>query len=135
MANNENLIPMNKRTKSEQRAITTSGGIASGESRRKRKFLKEAFETLLSSEITLDLAAALNEKVNALGIDTSEFTVNDYIALAQVINAVQGDSKSFEIIRDTIGQKPVEKVIVSDIDASVIDEVERMVNNDEATSG
>lgn len=37
MANDENLIPMNRRTKSEQRKIATAGGKASGAARRKKR--------------------------------------------------------------------------------------------------
>ena len=39
-------------------------------------------------------------------------------------------AKAFEVLRDTAGQKPVDKVVVSEIDIDVIDEVERMVNDD-----
>lgn len=44
--NDENLIPLNQRTKSEQRAITSAGGKASGEARRRRKTNAEAIEIL-----------------------------------------------------------------------------------------
>ena len=37
MANEQNLIPLNKRTKSEQREYARKGGKKSGEVRRKRK--------------------------------------------------------------------------------------------------
>lgn len=33
----KDLIPINKRTKSEQKELATRGGIASGEARRKKK--------------------------------------------------------------------------------------------------
>ena len=39
----ENLIPMNQRTKEQQREIATKGGIASGEARRENKQIKEIF--------------------------------------------------------------------------------------------
>ena len=32
------------------------------------------------------------------------------------------------IVRDTIGQKPVERVLVADVDQSVIDDVEQIVS-------
>ena len=44
--------------------------------------------------------------------------------------AMKGNVKAFEVLRDTAGQKPVEKVVVSEIDTDVIDEVERMINDD-----
>ena len=42
MANAENLIPFDKRTEDEQRAIARKGGIASGASRRAYRSLKQA---------------------------------------------------------------------------------------------
>lgn len=42
MANAENLIPFDERTKSEQREIARKGGIASGASRRAYRSLKQA---------------------------------------------------------------------------------------------
>lgn len=42
MANESNLIPFDKRTEDEQRAIARKGGIASGASRRAYRSLKQA---------------------------------------------------------------------------------------------
>ena len=41
MANEQNLIPFNKRSKSEAREINKKGGIASGEARRRKRQLGE----------------------------------------------------------------------------------------------
>lgn len=43
---NDNLIPMNERTKDEQREIATAGGIASGEARRRKRTLRQIAEML-----------------------------------------------------------------------------------------
>ena len=48
--------------------------------------------------------------------------------------ALKGDWKAWELVRDTAGQKPVERVMVADVEPSVIAEVEAMVNGTE-TSG
>ena len=48
--------------------------------------------------------------------------------------ALKGNAKFWELLRDTAGQKPVEKVMIADVDQSVIDEVEAMVN-DPSTGG
>lgn len=106
MANEQNLIPGGyKLTQEEQ----SKGGKASALARKQRKILKQVFEELLAGELSSDLAMALNEKSEALGIDTSGFTVADYMGLAQVVKAVGGDSTAFTLIRDTIGEKPVDK--------------------------
>lgn len=54
MANEKNLKPLNKRTKSEQREIAKKGGVASGIARRKKADLKAAIETALTSDIVKD---------------------------------------------------------------------------------
>lgn len=106
MANEKNLIPgAHKLTVEEQ----SEGGKKSAEAKRKRKAFKAVFNTLLEGQLSPELAEALNEKSGALGIDTSGFTVAEYIGLAQVVKAVSGDTKAFEVIRDTVGEKPVEK--------------------------
>lgn len=85
--NEENLIPFNERTEEEQRAIARQGGIASGKARRERKTLKEELLLLLEKG------------------DTQE-----KISLAMIKEALDGNTKAFEVIRDTIGEKPEDKL-------------------------
>ena len=87
MANEQNLIPMNERTESEQRAIATAGGKASGEARRKRKTLKEELLLMLEDE-----------------------EVQKSVTTALINQAKKGNVKAFGMLRDTIGEAPVEKV-------------------------
>ena len=111
MANEQNLT--HKLTESELR----KGGQKSGETRRNKKLLRECLEMLLEKEIT----------------DKSGNTMTGAEAMAARVfkQALKGDLKAFEIVRDTAGQKPVEKVMVADVEASVIAEVEAMVNGSE----
>jgi hypothetical protein len=46
--------------------------------------------------------------------------------------ALKGDTKAFEIIRDTIGEKPAERISLAQIDQDTIDAVEKMVMGDDA---
>lgn len=85
MANVTNLKPI--RTESEAREKGKNGGKASGKSRQERKALKEELLLLLSKNNT-------QEKVS----------------LALIKQAMNGNTKAYEIIRDTIGEKPVDKV-------------------------
>lgn len=97
MANNaKNLKPQNKRTKSEQRKIAQKGGIASGKKRRELKAFKDLLEAGLSQEIKTESGKS--------------YTRAEYIALKLIKNAENGNIKAFEVIRDTIGQKPADKV-------------------------
>ena len=115
--NVENLISLADRTTEEQRAIATQGGIASGFARRRKKLLKECIDALL-------------EKVVAVTEEGEDFTNADVLAVKLFEEAKGGNMKAWELLRDTSGQKPAEKVVVSNIDPEVISEVERMVNNE-----
>lgn len=83
----ENLIPLGERTKDEQREIARQGGIKSGESRRARKTLKETLLMMLE-----------------------EGDTQNNITLALLDKALKGDTKAYEVIRDTVGEKPTDKV-------------------------
>ena len=86
------LKPLNTRTKEEQKKIATLGGVKSGEARRKKKLLRQELEILL--DIT----------------DKNNKTIQEKICFALIKKASEGDTKAFEIIRDTIGQKPIERI-------------------------
>ena len=47
-----------------------------------------------------------------------------------LIDRAKYDSKDFETLQAAIGQKPIDKVMVADVDQSVIDEVEEMVKGE-----
>ena len=44
-----------------------------------------------------------------------------------VKEVAKGNSKFWELLRDTAGFKPVDKVMMAEVDPGVIDEVEQMV--------
>lgn len=116
MANERNLIPNSERSPSEVRENGRKGGIKSGESRRRRKTLKEELLLLLESN-----------------------NVQQSVATALINEAIEGNNagsvaRAFEVIRDTVGEKPVDKVMIAEIDPSVIDEVERAVLDDSSAS-
>ena len=47
-----------------------------------------------------------------------------------LIARAKENSKDFETLQAAIGQKPIDKVMVADVDQSVIDEVEEMVKGE-----
>lgn len=119
-ANNghDNLIPFNEsaRSKEEVREINRRGGIASGEARRKKKMLKDCLDILLEKEFKTK-----DGKI-ASGAETLAMTVFQ--------KAQRGDLKAFELVRDTAGQKPIDKVMLAEVNQETIDEVESMVLGD-----
>ena len=99
-----NLIPNSARSPEELREQTRKGGIASGESRRKRKTFRESLLTILSMAPDDPTMA---EHLQALGLDPTFQTAID---LAQAKAAARGDTDAARFIRDTIGEKPREEL-------------------------
>ena len=118
MANEQNLIPQAHELTVEE---ASKGGKASVEARRRKKELRELATTWLESEVGKD------KKGNPL-------TGAEAMIQLAAKEALKGNAKFWELLRDTAGQKPVEKVMIADVDQSVIDEVEAMVN-DPSTGG
>ena len=116
MANEQNLIPNSERTPSELREMARNGGLASGEARRKRKTLKEELLLMLS-----------------------DGDIQEKISIALINEAINGNNagsvtKAFEVIRDTIGERPVEKVqatqTVVDMSAFSTEEIKEMLDEE-----
>ena len=99
MANEQNLKPL---TTKKAREIGKKGGIASGKKRKEQKTLKEELLLLLS-----------------------EGDTQKKISIALIQKALKGDVKAFEVIRDSTGQKCVEKVEISQTVDESIKEIEK----------
>lgn len=81
MANEKNLIPNSERTPEELREQCRKGGIASGESRKLKKSFKEACIEAVNKGSRLD------KVIEAL-----------------LKQCEKGNTKAFEILRDTCGE-------------------------------
>ena len=92
MSNEKNLKPV--RTKEEARIRGRQGGIKSGIVRAKRKSLREELLVLLETKV-------------------ENKTMQEKISFSLIQEALNGNVKAFETIRDTIGEKPQDKVNIS----------------------
>lgn len=111
MANEQNLNPC--RTKSEARERGAAGGVKSGESRRRKRAMREVLDDLLQMplkrgelknvECLGDLMSP-NGKINLLN-GKINVTVEQAVLLGQVVLAMQGNTKAATFLRDTAGQK------------------------------
>ena len=98
MANNENLIPFDKRTESEQREIRSAGGRASGKSRRRTAKLRETMNRLLTMKVEV------GELSDVLISDGGESTYEEVIGMAMIQEAMNGNVKAYNAIMATVGQ-------------------------------
>jgi hypothetical protein len=90
---NKNLKPpINKRTTREQREIKSKGGKKSGEVRKEKKNFQQAMRWALEMK------------------DDEGLTNLELMVKKQVEKAKKGDNFSFVPCRDTVGEKPVDKI-------------------------
>ena len=90
----DNITPASKRTHEENVANGRKGGIKSGEAKREKKLFKEAIEKKLGDSL-------------------------ENIVEAMIKKASKGDVSASVFLRDTIGEKPTDKIeadVSSDID-------------------
>lgn len=112
----KNLIPTSKRSKEEVKKNSRKGGIRSGEARRRKRDIRLALEALLEKTYK--------------GKGGEQLSGAEAIALKQMEKALKGDTRAFEVVRDSAGQKPIEKVVIAEVDQNIIDEVEKAVLED-----
>ena len=90
MANEQNLIPLSKRTQRERKEIARKGAEATNKKRAERKTLREELLLLLS-----------------------EGDTQNKMSLALLKEAQKGNIKAYEVVRDTIGEKPKDNISIS----------------------
>ena len=82
----ENLIPLNQRTKEEQKKIATMGGIRSGKVRREKATMKATLEKLLDEKYK-------NGK-----------TYRELATLGLLKGAIKGNAQNYRTILETLGE-------------------------------
>ena len=87
----KDLIPLNKRTKEEQKEITTKGGKASGEARRKKRTMLDVLEKTLGQ---------VPKTRNKEGL-----TYQELATLGLVKGAMGGNPKNYEIINNLMQEQ------------------------------
>ena len=102
------------RSTEEARRWGKKGGIASGKARREKADLKKQLQVFLESNATIDK-------------NGNPLTGAELMVKVAVKEMTKGNPKYWELIRDTAGFKPVDKVVMAEVDQDIIDEVEDMV--------
>lgn len=104
MANEKNLIPASKRSKSEVRKNSQKGGIASGKARRQKKALRAALKEAVAMQLK-DLPPDLQRGImKAAKLKDRELSVSDAILGSIVRAACGGNSQMMKLLLDTIGE-------------------------------
>jgi len=121
MANEQNLLPHGRDLSNGEAArIGSIGGKASGKAKKEKKTFQELAQMMLS----MSAPEIIKEKVRQLFPDITDADMTAKMAMlyAQYGKALKGDSKAFEVVRDTSGEKPIEKTeLTGNISVNVID--------------
>lgn len=99
------------RTADERRI---AAGKASGAARREKGDLKKLLRLWMETEVDTDK-------------DGNPITGAEMMLRVAVKEMKKGNYKFWELLRDTAGFKPIDRVAVSQVDQAVIDEVESLV--------
>ena len=105
----ENLIPLNRRAKDEQREIQRKGGIANGELRRKKSTIKSLLKDWADSPIS---NAQLKRQAESYGLDTDEGKA--VLTAAILKNALKGNSKYMEYALKLLGEDSAPDDVAND---------------------
>ncbi len=97
----KNLVPLNERTKEEQRIIQQDGGIASGVSRRRKRSLKEATDLYLSLPVK---DKRMLYKIIGKGVDPEDVDNQMAIIVGLAAAAANGDARAAKMILEFLGE-------------------------------
>ena len=112
MAKTENLNSLADRSPEERSEIARKGQAAAAAQRKKNTALRHALQNFL------DGPSGVKDE------NGKELSGTELMVAVAVKEMSRGNPKFWEIIRDTAGQKPVERIAIAEVEQSVIDEVE-----------
>lgn len=95
----KDLIPMNQRTKEEQKKIASMGGKKSGQVRREQKTYREMAKAMLSATIK---DKSLLDELKAYGIDETD--VKAYTLLGMIKASGNGSHNAFDRLMELAGE-------------------------------
>nr|DAI88336.1 MAG TPA: hypothetical protein [Caudoviricetes sp.] len=110
MANLQNLIKNEDLTPSQRRKNASKAGKASAKKRQQNKTFKEIINKFLNGQVSDE---RLKQQMIEFGFADEDVSNKSCAVFALWKEAIKGNTKAFELLRDTIGEKPQEKVNIS----------------------
>ena len=120
----KDLIPLNQRTKEEQKKICSKGGKKSGEVRRDQKTYRDMAKAMLSATITDE--NILNE-LKAYGL--SETDVKAYTLLGMIKASGNGSHNAFDRLMMLVGEETQTTTSEQEKQANLLNAIKEAVNN------
>ena len=118
---NKNLTPGNPATQFAPKG-STYGRDAVEAQKASRRAIKEKTDFKRKCQIWMETEVAKDKNGNPM-------TGADLMIAVAGKEIKNGSAKFWELVRDTAGFKPVDKVMVAEVEQSVIDEIEAMVED------
>jgi hypothetical protein len=93
---------MRRQTEEERKALASKAGKVSQAKQRRHRAMREVLKELMTLDTTDD---RMKDLLTQLGLEP---TNDNAVSLAQIINAVKGETEAARFVRDTLGEKPTE---------------------------
>ncbi len=107
MANEQNLIKNEDLTPEQRRKNASKAGKASAKKRQQNKTFKEIINKFLDGQVSDE---RLKQQMIDFGFADKEVSNKSCTVFALWKEAIKGNTKAFELLRDTIGEKPIEQI-------------------------
>ena len=126
MANEENLIPLNKRTQRERKEIARKGARAANKKIKEQKTYAEMAKAMLSAKIVDENLLA---ELKAFGIEDTD--VKAYTLLGMIKASGGGSHHAFDRLMELTGEKEQNenKDVIAKLD-SVLHGIDEVMDND-----
>lgn len=128
MMSREDLTPV--RTKSEAKERGRNGGIKSGESRRRKKLMKEQMSALLS---LANKNKKMEKVMSSMGIKKSDQNNQMALVTSVFFKAMNGNTNAVNIVRELVGERVQEFNIATNTDPKV-KELQKLLEEEEEQS-
>ena len=105
MANEENLIPMSERSKTEARELGRKGGIESGKVRKQKADLRKRLRELVDMPLR---AGDIDEIKTLADAKNANLSISDALLAKLVVMALGGNIKAMNTLMGMLGNDPTE---------------------------
>lgn len=111
--NPQNLVTMAMRSEEEVKKMQRKGGVNSGKARRNKALLRDCLEILMEKKYLDKKTGKKYTGAEMLSIDLFQRALDEQDTAKK--------ARAFEVLRDTSGQKPVDKVEQTNISNIIVD--------------
>lgn len=122
--NDENLIPLNKRSQRERQEIARKGAIALNKKKAEQKTYREMAKAMLSATITDE---NMLKELKAYGI--SDTDVKAYTLLGMIKASGNGSYNAFDRLMELAGEKEAMSSSEEEKQARLLEAIEKAVTN------